>query len=177
MKLIFLFASAVSLLVIRNPCSATAQLDNSISKQIRVEDRKKLDDVVAELNKLAANHVIGATQAPLTTDEVVAAIRRWPHDRKITDEKKKKFVEIADTRMLDASIAPGTRMSFSTGYRTNGHHFTVWWIDLTFDRYTFRIRDRTISSRPMTDEEKKEVADATERMKEMMKNRAERNRK
>ena len=177
MRLQLVFAIALLLSMASFVGLANAQADNSIRKQIRIDELRKLDVVVAEFNELAANHVIGADQPPLTTDEVVAAIRRWPHDRKIADEKKKQFIEIAETRMLNASVAPGTRLSFSTGLQRNGNYFTVWWIDLTFERYTFRIRDRTISSRPMTDAEKKAAAAASERMKEMMKNRALNNKK
>jgi hypothetical protein len=45
-------------------------------------------------------------------------------------------------------------LDFTTRWRYSGYDFNVWWVDLTLMKtektfYTFRIRDRKISSRPL----------------------------
>ena len=78
----------------------------------------------------------------------------------------KVFQQITETGILPAgsSLHVTTRW---TGY--NGYAFDVWWVDLTMSgiakdtksdiqkgttAYTYRIRDRKLTSRPLTQQEK-----------------------
>lgn len=117
--------------------------------RVTAAESQSLADSVAQLNEISRNHNIGRTQEPLTADEVVGAIRRWSNALDISPETKAQFERIAETGMLN----DGDELEFSTGLWSGGNYYTVWWLDLTVDKYTFRVRDRTISSRPQTNEE------------------------
>lgn len=139
-------------------CSVvTAQLDDSLllhesdaaSGSVTAKNSMAIDEAAAQLNQISKRHRLGKSQVPITADEVIGAIRRWSHAPEISDETKAKFNRIAKTGTLSA----GDRLHFSTGLWSNGNYYTVWWLDLTVDNYTFRIRDRTISSRKQTEDE------------------------
>ena len=137
--------------------SVLAQLDehdevgdpNAKFGTVAVTDSMTLEDAVAQINKIAARHSIGKSQEPLTQDEVVSAIKRWSDTVEVSDETRASFNQIATTGELKA----GDELQFATGLWSGGNFYTVWWIDLSVDNYTFRVRDRTISSRKMTDDE------------------------
>ncbi len=117
--------------------------------RVIVDESQSLADSVAQLNEISQYHNLGKTQEPLTPDEVIGAIRRWSRALEINAETRAKFDRIAETGMLHA----GDELNFSTGLWSDGNYYSVWWLDLTVDNYTFRVRDRTISSRLQTDEE------------------------
>lgn len=144
MKLTAQYASLLFIFVSSSLCSA--QDPDAIHGTVSIKQAITLDQAVAKLNALSEDHTIGQDQPPLTADEIVAAINRWDFEAPISDKKREKFKTIAKTRMLN----PGDKLQFSTGLWSDGHYFTVWWLDLTVDNYKFRIRDRTISSRPQT---------------------------
>jgi hypothetical protein len=70
---------------------------------------------------------------------------------KATDDVYKVYQTIADTKTLPE----GATLTFTTGWSGfNGHHFDVWWVDLTIKTgpntvYTFRLRDRKLRCRPL----------------------------
>jgi hypothetical protein len=136
---------------------------------LTVDVPQSLDNFVAQLNEITKHHKLGKTQEPLTADEVIGAIRRWSNNPEATPETKAKFNRIVETGVLNA----GDKLSFSTGLTSDGICYTVWWLDLTVDRYVFRIRDRTVSSRPQTKEEialhKRNVAEIKKQLEDLNK--------
>jgi len=113
---------------------------------------RPLADAIADLNAKAAKDDIGRLQPPLTEAEVVAAIRGWVRGLgpPVDDETYLAFQNLATTGLLPERAD----LRFTTRWiGFNGFDFDVWWIDLTIMKgekvgYTFRIRDRKISSRP-----------------------------
>ena len=134
------------LLIFVSSTLSSAQNPDAKHGTVSIKQAVTLDQAAAKLNALTEDHTIGQDQPTLTADEIVAAINRWDFEAPISDEKREQFKTIAKTRMLN----PGDKLQFSTGLWSDGHYFTVWWLDLTVDNYRFRIRDRTISSRPQT---------------------------
>jgi len=125
-----------------------------------VEAATPLAKAVEEFNAKAAKNATGRTQPPWTEDEVVAAIRGWVRSkRKASDAVYAAYQRIAS----DRSLPPGAALRFTTswvGYK--GYKFDVWWIDLSIRTgkgtgYTFRIRDRKLRVRPLTEEERKRL--------------------
>lgn len=103
-----------------------------------------LRDAVKELNARAKKDEIGKTQEPLTTDEVIAAIRLWDRESmKVDDRTYAMFQEIAKSQKL----SEGTKFDFITRCsQCNGYNVEVWWVDLVDgdSRYRYRIRDRKL---------------------------------
>jgi len=91
--------------------------------------------------------------APLTEEEIVAAIRDWNREEiKVDDKTYGIYQRIADSKALP----PGAQLSFSNyWYRYDDHdeyEFLVWWIKLDVmtsknTGYTFRIRDERLDRR------------------------------
>jgi hypothetical protein len=138
---------------------------NFAADEPRAESSTSLADAVTAFNILAQNRPNGRDQAPLTEDEVVAAIRGWVRDTTppATDATYDEFQKIAETRRLPkgAKFVPTDGWN---GYR--GFRFEVWWVDFEIpvgekSHYNFRIRSRTISSRPLTERERQQ-SDADE---------------
>ena len=130
-----------------------------------VVEPSTLDDAVVRFNTLAVENVIGAQQSALDSEEIIGAIRRWPNNLEIDDALKNKFDNIVKT----GQMPNGSEIQFHTILLSGDYHFTVWWIDLKIDGYRFRIRDRTISSRPLTNDENMalvELNDLTKRLGE-----------
>jgi hypothetical protein len=125
------------------------------------EQATPLADAVRAFNAEAAEDPIGKTQPPLTEDEVIAALRGIMRElTPMTDEVYNTYQKIAETRTLP----PRAELHFTTGWvpRLEGFHFTVWWADLSIMTgehagYNYRLRDRKISSRPLTEEELEEI--------------------
>ena len=114
--------------------------------RITCDTPTKLSEAVSEFNKKTKHHSIGASQPPLTSDEVVAAIlRRQASDRDSTDP----LLRVASSRMLQI----GDELMFTPVLTSEKYHFTVWWIDLRTPGGGLRIRDRTLSSRSLTPDE------------------------
>ncbi len=119
-----------------------------------------LADAVAQFNPQAAQDAIGKDQPPLTEDEVIASIRGISRENTpMTDDVYNAFQKILVTGMLPARA----KLEFTTGWSGhNGFYFTVWWADLTImtgegTGYTYRLRDRKISSHPLTEAEREEI--------------------
>ena len=112
-------------------------------------------------------NAVGRTQPPLTSEEVIAAIRGWnPKEHPKSELFLDRFKKIAQTGIIPA----GCYLDFIPGYTNyNGYDYKVWWIDL-FVRaekpirvqgllgYNYRLRAQMISSSPHveTAEDKKQ---------------------
>lgn len=140
------------------PVSAAPAADNAAVAEKPVS----LADAIAEFNDRAAANLIGRDQPPLTEDEVIAAIRGIDREhgrpRRMSDEVYEALQKIAATRMLPSNA----QLEFTNSWITrNGFHITVWWADLVImtgekTGYGYRLRDRKVSSRPLTDREREE---------------------
>lgn len=113
---------------------------------------RSLQEAVDDFNIEAAADPIGATQPPLTSDEVIAAIRGWDREENDVDEPTyQEYLAIVSTRLLPAHA------SFRRIWRLidDDYEFTVWWVDLVLGQhgghigYSYRIRARWISSEPL----------------------------
>ena len=146
--------------------------------QFKVET--SVDEGVKRFNERVNQLQAGKGQLPLTSNEVIAAIRGWiPEEHPVTPEVLKRFQEIAET----GKLPPGSSLRFMqswSGY--NGFNFEVWWVDIQLspvDRskkdpvigfgYSFRIRDQKIRSWPMTEDEKRRMEEDRKRFEEEQK--------
>lgn len=116
-----------------------------------------LGDAVKQFNaQVNRTSDLGREQPPLTVDELVAAIRAWDTEKNpIVPELHAVFHSIAETGKLPS----GSHLDYSTGWDPGrGYQFTVWRVNLSISAphptkadsrigYTFRVRDRIISSR------------------------------
>ena len=120
-----------------------------------------LVDAVKAFNNKAMNNRIGRAEPALTEDEVIASIRGIIRNQNplMSDDVYNALQKIVVTGMIPAKA----KLSFTTGWSGyNGYAFTVWWVDLsimTGDRasYNYRLRDRKINSRPLTDAEREHL--------------------
>jgi hypothetical protein len=119
-----------------------------------------LADAVKEFNQSAADDPVGLTEAPLTEDEVISSLRGISRGQnpRMTDDVYNAFQKIIITRMIPAKA----KLGFTNGWTYNGYAFTVWWVDLSVmtgdaTGYTYRLRDRKISSRPLTEAEREKL--------------------
>jgi hypothetical protein len=133
-----------------------------------------LKKAVEAFNAKAATDSIGKDQPPLTEDEVIASIRGWIRKRNpISDEGYKVYQEIAEKRELPE----GVYLSPLTGWHGyNDMHFDVWWIDLHIPMgerkgYSYRIRERMIRSRPLTEQERQELEDGQRNRERFLKSK------
>jgi hypothetical protein len=125
-----------------------------------------LDDGVKRFNERTKALGVGLNESPLTKDEVVAAIRGWVLKSNPVDaDTLKSFQRVAETEILPVGSSLHWIARW-TGY--NGYAFKVWWVDLYLPIvakdpkrdgqkpmiYGYRIRDRKISSRLLTPQEK-----------------------
>ncbi len=104
---------------------------------------------------------------PLTEEEVIAAIRNMKSTYpEMSDEMFEFFQQVVDKRVLPE----GMEFQRSDSLISHGYFFEVDWKDLVWKTptkgkphpelgwgFTLRIRERFISSREMTDEEKAEM--------------------
>jgi hypothetical protein len=134
------------------------------SGTVTITDPTSLAEATAKLNELTKDHPIGSQQPPITVEEIVAAIHRYA-GKKIPADKRKKFLAVATTKMLN----PGDGLKFSTELWSDDIHVTVWLLDLTVDGYKLRIRDRTISYRPQSALEKEMHESLRKSLEEAMK--------
>ena len=152
----------ISSTILTSPVNA--QTDDWSLRQIHVKDRQKMEDVVAEFNRRATTHEIGKTQPPLTSMEIVAAIRTSMVNHKIPEVQKAQFERIAETRIIGPAKRRDVILYFSSEHKLNGYHFTHWSIYLLHDGITIPIRIRNLDSRHLTAEEKKVLADQVRRI-------------
>ncbi|UCG59742.1 MAG: hypothetical protein JSU70_09525 [Phycisphaerales bacterium] len=115
-----------------------------------------LAKAVRTFNASAASNPIGKEQPPLTTDEVIAAIRAWsrPKDSPVSEELHRAFKRIAATRKLPPSTGLERITHWDPG---DSFVFDVWWVRLAMPKadggtYSFPIRDRLICSRTLVEE-------------------------
>lgn len=91
--------------------------------------------------------------APLTEDEVVAAIRGWNREqRKVDDNIYRIYQRIADSRVLPPGAELGFHLYWYHFDQHDQYEFLVWWIDLDVmtskdTGCTFRIRDERLDRR------------------------------
>ncbi|MHC4172712.1 MAG: hypothetical protein ACYST5_07200 [Planctomycetota bacterium] len=155
----------VSLIVVSilyaSESNATGLKRDASSEQL---NQKPLSRAVEEFNQKATKNHVGKTQPPLTEDEVVACIRAWNRRAyPVTDEVFAQYQQIADTKTLPKGVS----LDFHTELISEPYHFDVWWIDLELkvsenadgiiEKYSFRLRDRKLRCRPLTDEELKRI--------------------
>jgi len=102
-----------------------------------------LAESVAGFNSAASNNPVGMHEAPITEDEIVAAIRSQIPTLDATDHVKAIYSRIARTRRLPR----GAMLDSIPGYSPSaGQHYTVWWINLNVvtgpkSGYGLRIRE------------------------------------
>ena len=114
------------------------------------EEKLTLVDAVARFNDIARQNSIGESQEPLTVDEVIASIGRRINEIEINAPSRSRLERIAETGTLE----PGDALQFSNQMFREGRVYTVWWVDVRAGTYRFRIRDRTLSSREQTAQER-----------------------
>jgi len=116
-----------------------------------------LPEAIEAFNKKAANDYIGKDEAPLTEEEVIAAIRASvrPSKPAVSDNLYNAFKQIAETRQLP----PGAVLENNGGLHDPGGEFVydVWkvriWMPMEAGvTYSFGIRERTIRSRTLKEE-------------------------
>jgi hypothetical protein len=114
-------------------------------------------EAVKQFNVRAQADAVGKTQPPLTSDEVIAAIRGWiPEEHPKCEYYLPQFRKIAETGIIPV----GSYLDFIPGWiGYQGYDYEVWWVDLfvpgTAEQkaahhagYRFRLRAQMISSRP-----------------------------
>lgn len=152
---IFAFSAILPVAV---PSQAGAPSDAKVTAD---ESPVSLADAVKEFNNRAGRDAVGSAEPVLTEDEVIAALRgiiRSQHPQ-MTDDIYDALQKVVTTGMMPAKAS----LTFTTGWGYKGHKFRVWWVDLSImtgenTGYTYRLRDRKISSRPLTDAEGKAIA-------------------
>jgi hypothetical protein len=143
----------------------TGKEKETVDSRLKADKKfQSLGEAVAEFNAKAQSDSVGAHQPPLTTDEVVAAIRGWVRERvPASGDVYATYQKIAKTQKLP----PGAELSYTTGWQgPQGYDFQVWWIDLSIKTgprsgYTFRIRDTKLRSHPSSEQDRLEVQTAT----------------
>lgn len=137
-------------------------------------------DITVEIpleKAVAAFNVKYPDANPLTSDEVIAAIRSWDRsEHPVSDEVLAIYQRVIKERILPK----GMYFSRITNLWDWDYSYEVDWKDLTLTSlppftkdpvigfgYNYRIRDRFISSRPLTDEEKKEVREIQKQTEEI----------
>lgn len=136
--------------VLFSACLAGFAADDGNYAGVQFERETALAEGVERFNDRVKVLGIGQDEPPLTSDEVVAAVRGWiPERPAVAPEVLKQYRKIAGS----GKLPPGSSISFTRGWIYGGYRFEVWWIDLNImtgekTGYTFRIRDRTIRSEP-----------------------------
>ena len=116
-----------------------------------------LQSAVGEFNTRAQRDSIGKLQPPLTSAEVVAALRALGQGHStIPSAQYKVLHSIADTSVLPK----GAYLRFTPGLiAVDGYDIDVWWIDLQLDldkyptdladqpMHTYRLRTMYVNSR------------------------------
>lgn len=115
---------------------------------------RSLADAISELNAKAKQDPIGASQPPLTAEEVTAAILGWDRDRfPVSDSVYDAFRKVAETRRLPL----GAELDFLTscyGCGEDGEYdIEGWWIGLNVERYRYLVRETKIRARHLSNEE------------------------
>ncbi len=115
-----------------------------------------LIEAISDFNKKSLSDSIGASQPPISEEEVVAAILLWerPSNAPISDELLGSFKKIAESKALPS------RASFDSlnGYDRGGSHiFDVWSVRIKIERtdgssYAFVIRECVVGSRTLSEE-------------------------
>lgn len=115
----------------------------------RVPPATTLDEAIRIFNHQAQSDQVGKDQPPLTTDEVVGAIRWFNREEApVTDAEFAAFRQIADTQKLP----PGTEFEVLTGFIPgDGFRYTRWSVRIRMPRtakpgwtFAYSIRERTI---------------------------------
>jgi hypothetical protein len=115
-----------------------------------------LAEAIAEFNHASLADPIGGREAPMTEDEVVAAILLWERetDSPVSEALFRTFKDIATSRRLPGNAA----FESLNGYDRGGDHvFDVWSVRIRMDRedgssYAFVLRERKLRSRTLVEE-------------------------
>ena len=116
----------------------------------------QLSEAITSFNKESRSDSIGASQTPITVEEVVAAILLWerPASAPVSDELLASFKKIASFRILPDNAS----FESLTGYDRGGTHvFDVWSVRIRMERadgssYAFVIRERAVGARTLKEE-------------------------
>jgi hypothetical protein len=134
------------------------------------DETTRLSKKIRHFNAKAQSDPIGRDQPPLTEEEVIASIRGWKREENpdMPDEVHESLQRIAST----GDLPFGADFRCITRWYSNGYAIDVWWVDLLIwlsphDEavYSFRIRERKVRSRPVTEEEQRRF-DAQRRWEE-----------
>lgn len=138
-------------------CLATA----ICSTHCFASDTESLVDKVNGFNRYVEARGLNEGQPSITADEVIASIRATHLEDfqkgGSTEETYRRLQKIAETEELPG----GSEISHIKRLVSNGFSFDVWWVDLHLKygyggktQWVHRIRGRTISSRPLTEQER-----------------------
>lgn len=116
-----------------------------------------LSTALRRFQESAARDPIGREEAPLTEEEVIAAIRRTARpdvDPEVSPELFTAFQQIAVTGTLPTNAAFESLNSYDLG---GDYVYDVWSVRIRMSRpdgssYAFVLRERTIRSRTLTEE-------------------------
>ena len=131
----------------------------------QAQGRKDIDQDIPLARAISRANLEFRNEEPLTEEEVIAAIRdikaRHPD---MEEAVRRVFERVAKERMLPK----GMSFSHISGWETDTDYHHVDWQDLQLDYkaagikdakkgagFTFRIRNVILSSRPLSEEEKK----------------------
>jgi hypothetical protein len=130
-----------------------------------------LAEAIRAFNERASVDPVGKGEAPLTEEEVVAAIRWWDRDRKpalpeapVPEALARRFLRIAEAREFPADASFETLTKFKPG---GDYLFTIWSVRLVLPRgggysYDIEVRHRMVRSWTIDEEldrVSKEIAD------------------
>jgi len=101
-----------------------------------------LADTVASFNAQTRHDSVGKHEPAITEEEIVAAVDSQLPKLDATDQVKKIYARIARSRRLPRDA----HWDSTTGYRSGGQRYTVWWINLNVmagpkSGYGLRIRE------------------------------------
>ncbi len=115
-----------------------------------------LSEAVEDFNSRATQDDVGKAQAPLTSDEVVTAIRSaGRHQLPLIEYQRRLVHAVAETQQLPAYA--GLRFT-TTWFAPSGYRCEVWWVDLVLSSQaqdqderlaaacSLRIRDHRLRS-------------------------------
>ncbi|MEM9283571.1 MAG: hypothetical protein AAGA96_17250 [Verrucomicrobiota bacterium] len=119
----------------------------------------QLSEAIASFNEKSRSDSIGASQPPITEDEVAAAILLWerPPNAPISEKLLASFREIAASKILPDNAS----FESLNGYDRGGSHvFDVWSVRVRMERedgssYAFVIRERVVGARTLEEELKR----------------------
>ncbi|MEM9280548.1 MAG: hypothetical protein AAGA96_01860 [Verrucomicrobiota bacterium] len=119
----------------------------------------QLSEAITSFNEKSKSDSIGASQPPITEEEVVAAILLWerPPNAPISEELLASFRDIAASKVLPDNASFESLNGYDRGC---SHVFDVWSVRVRMERedgssYAFVIRERVLGARTLEEELKR----------------------